>query len=690
MIHKQASKKFRNIKKTWSSASITQELSHKKLEKSEDVDKKVKKIIKDDFFPIGKVDKYQAIDNKWIINPDSLSKMIWDVFVLISIMTRAYVIPYSISFSVQMLINSKNAIMFTDIVFIVDVILNFNKAFYFKGLLVTDRSLIIKKYLKKTFIIDLISSLPFQIFIKDSQMNYSGPHQESGGLKYLLLLKFIHLYRIKHTFYQLEDRFTSINSVTCLKFFHFSLLISLLVHWTACLVHLFYLKELKEDGSLWTNYISNESIRYLAYLYYIDFTVTSIGYYALNITTTGQRLIIIAVMCFDIVVFAYILSKIQSTLESYQFEGKETKRLLKKCKYFISQNGIPKGLRHKILKYITFCRENQRKSVDNETQVLNNLSLPLREEIFNHTRGFILSRQTVLKIYQSNFLKFIGYHLKLQIYGPQDQIFCEGENSSIIYFIQSGDIEIYHSSTLTTFKVLKKGKCFGEIGFFLETSRTASAKSVNFAELLVLPRSTFNKILCTRPNEKKQTDVLIEETELKGLSILNIKCYLCNVLGHISNTCKDYQINIDIKKIIKKLDGTEYSPQKKINPNDAYKLTFNRSTKNYFNSKHKAFNTIGKPIDAINAYKSHPSLIDQVLNFFDNENSKIKSKRVSLLEDNSSSSSEDEASPLPANMQYRNAFLSKSKTRINQYQEKNEIELFNFNEELPKIYLESP
>ena len=53
--------------------------------------------------------------------------------------------------------------------FLFDILINFNTAIFKKGLLINDRKVIIKNYLKLWFWIDLVSSFPytttFNIFI---------------------------------------------------------------------------------------------------------------------------------------------------------------------------------------------------------------------------------------------------------------------------------------------------------------------------------------------------------------------------------------------------------------------------------------------------------------------------------------------------------------------------------------------
>ena len=149
---------------------------------------------------------------------------------LLCILLRAYVISYGISFSPSFLLESANAILITDIICILDILFNFNTGFYFKGFLITDRAAIVRNYLRQKFLIDFLGSIPFQLSIDKHVLFDSGELYGINSFRYILLVKFFHFYRIKSIFYQLEDKFTSIHSVTAIKFFHFSVLLSLMIH----------------------------------------------------------------------------------------------------------------------------------------------------------------------------------------------------------------------------------------------------------------------------------------------------------------------------------------------------------------------------------------------------------------------------------------------------------------------------
>lgn len=55
-----------------------------------------------------------------------------------------------------------------DLLFIVDIIVNFNSAFYtINDVLVTDRRRITKRYIKGWFLVDFLACIPFQLIETD-------------------------------------------------------------------------------------------------------------------------------------------------------------------------------------------------------------------------------------------------------------------------------------------------------------------------------------------------------------------------------------------------------------------------------------------------------------------------------------------------------------------------------------------
>ena len=109
-----------------------------------------------------------------IIHPFSPIRGIWDSIVMVLLIYTCISIPFTIAFEIELKFNSfvGRLSFIIDIMLCIDVILNFRTA-YFDGFdrlrLIKNPKKIAKRYLKRWFIIDFISSFPFEFI---SQIEY--------------------------------------------------------------------------------------------------------------------------------------------------------------------------------------------------------------------------------------------------------------------------------------------------------------------------------------------------------------------------------------------------------------------------------------------------------------------------------------------------------------------------------------
>jgi hyperpolarization activated cyclic nucleotide-gated potassium channel 2 len=98
-----------------------------------------------------------------MLYPEDEFKIFWDIFIIFTIIFSCIIIPIRIAFGG--INDSKewkivNYVM--DFIFLIDIFVIFNSAFYddnFK--LIDDREIIKKTYLKSWFALDVISVIPF-------------------------------------------------------------------------------------------------------------------------------------------------------------------------------------------------------------------------------------------------------------------------------------------------------------------------------------------------------------------------------------------------------------------------------------------------------------------------------------------------------------------------------------------------
>jgi hypothetical protein len=90
--------------------------------------------------------------------------MIWDSIVVFFIVINIFYIPMRISFSIDKSNSAVSLLLLETIpsyIFMFEILLNFNTAFYLEGIIHTQRKEIFKHYLTGNFIWDLVVIIPF-------------------------------------------------------------------------------------------------------------------------------------------------------------------------------------------------------------------------------------------------------------------------------------------------------------------------------------------------------------------------------------------------------------------------------------------------------------------------------------------------------------------------------------------------
>ena len=89
-----------------------------------------------------------------------------------------------------------------------------------------------------------------------------------------------------------------------------------------------------------------------------------------------------------------------------------------------------------------------------------------------------------------------------QTFQANEQLFSEGDTSDSIYFIESGAVSIYIDkfNSKEELEVLGEGACFGEMAVFNNSTRTASATTLEETILNVISKDSFLKLMSTDEN----------------------------------------------------------------------------------------------------------------------------------------------------------------------------------------------
>lgn len=526
-----------------------------------------------------------ATRNKYLIDADSIFKVIWDITIMILTIIVSYTVPYSIAFFVNL---SKTFYILVDTFFIIDILITFNTSYYFKGQLIAERSKISRKYLKNWFFYDLLASFPYEFFFFnelqcDSDFPIYTKIDDASALRFLVFLKLIRLVKYKQTIFTLREllSFPAVHTFTSLFSYLFGA--SLILHWLVCLQNVLYVNSLFTSPKNYNLYFPDTKTRYLKLTLRSMETVTGVGFGEFPPLTILERIFNIFIMTLTSGFVGFYVGGVQSFLEQTNQIDYYFNDIMRKTKIYMKIHDCPLILRSRVVNYIRNLKKMHADNLLKEQDILSLLSGPMKEEVYANIQGHFLLRIQEFKAISSTCLKAVSYKMKLQMFGPSDRIATQGELTSDLFFVIGGHVEVFHNSTKTMFRVLGHHSYFGEISFFCSTPRTASVRSFDYCELLCFRQSDFFKILKNYPRDFEKIDVILRNIKRYGVGIMGIRCYLCENVGHCAINCLKYKFEkepVNIEKKMNKVPKPKYDISRNCEIINRYSIRSAKSVEN--------------------------------------------------------------------------------------------------------------
>jgi Ion transport protein/Cyclic nucleotide-binding domain/Zinc knuckle len=580
-----------------------------------------------------------------VLRPEQTLRLAWEFIMMISLILLGVLVPYTTAFDDQKTDFSTALDYFSIIIYSIDIIFTLNTGVYSKGKLLLKRRLILKEYSKFWLWLDLISTIPFELILSE----YIKPGHFLSSFKLgdnfniianLKVLKLIRLFRLKYIIMKIQDHVSSKKVLSMLSILKSMMYLFLVGHFFACVMFLVSKENPSPDGFVSLIELSSNGFTassgelYVSSLYWAFTTMIAIGYGDLSPRTVPERVVGIFTMIISCVVFGYVLGSVGTIVEKHTSKNKERRELTVSFNKYMDVNNLSYDLKMKVRKYINYIYTHSKNRVDLK-EMLNGLSQPLREEIYSHLNGKMVLGVEFLKDLSYNCVSRISRVLKLQINSPNETLFKQNETSKCMYFIAKGFVHIYEDNTKSFIKRLSNESYFGEIGLFTGRPRSASAESLSFLETLCLSFCDLEMISAQFPEMRNKMIILKDFTANGDLTILGVKCYLCNRVGHISKNCDQMIEKENIqKKWIKSRNEIQVIYPKAYK----YNLKFQRKAKNLKLPTLHSRNVWGKKRALSHLYPYQNKLRKSIKNYLngftkqlDNEFKTTRSERYSSI-----------------------------------------------------------
>uniref|UniRef100_A0A3Q3IWM5 Potassium voltage-gated channel, subfamily H (eag-related), member 5b n=1 Tax=Monopterus albus TaxID=43700 RepID=A0A3Q3IWM5_MONAL len=457
-------------------------------------------------------------------------KTTWDWVILILTFYTAIMVPYNVSFKTK-----QNNIAWlvldsvVDVIFLVDIVLNFHTTFVGPGgEVISDPKLIRMNYLKTWFVIDLLSCLPYDIINAFENVDELTSFQQpalikaahsptSVGISSLFSsLKVVRLLRLGRVARKLDHYLEYGAAVLVLLVCVFGLV----AHWLACIWYSIGDYEvideatntIKKDSWLYQLAINigspyryntsgsgqleggpGKGSLYITSLYFTMTSLTTIGFGNIAPTTDGEKIFSVAMMMVGSLLYATIFGNVTTIFQQMYANTNRYHEMLNNVRDFLKLYQVPKGLSERVMDYIV-STWSMSKGIDTE-KVLSICPKDMRADICVHLNRKVFNEHPAFRLASDGCLRSLAVEFQTIHCAPGDLIFHAGESVDTLCFVVSGSLEVIQDDEVIA--ILGKGDVFGDV-FWKETTLAhacANVRALTYCDLHVIKREALLKVL---------------------------------------------------------------------------------------------------------------------------------------------------------------------------------------------------
>uniref|UniRef100_A0A4W5R3Q5 Potassium voltage-gated channel, subfamily H (eag-related), member 1b n=1 Tax=Hucho hucho TaxID=62062 RepID=A0A4W5R3Q5_9TELE len=375
-------------------------------------------------------------------------KTTWDWVILILTFYTAIMVPYNVSFKTKQ--NNVTWLVvdsIVDVIFLVDIVLNFHTTFVGPaGEVISDPKLIRMNYVKTWFVIDLLSCLPYDVInafenvdeVSGLFVNW-GLHGRIAAKKPLLKdtnKKKRLAWAKKHGQWTL-DRWKSV---------------------------------LWSDESKFEVFVDTSTVRHICQ--YIDHTLS---------------------WSFPALLYATIFGNVTTIFQQMYANTNRYHEMLNSVRDFLKLYQVPKGLSERVMDYIVSTWSMSR-GIDTD-KVLQICPKDMRADICVHLNRKVFKEHPAFRLASDGCLRALAMEFQTIHSAPGDLIYHAGESVDSLCFVVSGSLEVIQDDEVVA--ILGKGDVFGDV-FWKEVTLAqacANVRALTYCDLHVIKREALQKVL---------------------------------------------------------------------------------------------------------------------------------------------------------------------------------------------------